>query len=249
MPKIVDDARPVPAVGATEGPAVPFGAPARTYPERRTRPRRVVWAVLGPAARIFDAVERAWERPSVQHGLGIVLVAAFLCALVTVELGRRGWLTAGIAALVPRTHFWAVDVAFTLLLVLELVSLVLALARSVTASVSKQFELLALILLRKAFLEVAHVGEPVAWAGAAAHVPVALADMTGALAVFVLAEVHARAQPPAPSSAATIRTPSSRRKSWSRWGCSSPSARGSPTRSGPGSGAAGRPSSKSPLRC
>ena len=194
MPEVVEGGRPV-GTGAAES-HVPFGAvPARTVPERRTRPRRLLWMILGPAARCFDIVERAWERPGTQHGLGSVLVVAFVCALVAVEIARRGWPPDAAAALVPRTHFWAVDVAFTLLLVLELVALVLALARSVTASVGKQFELLALILLRKAFLEVAHVGEPVNWTGAAAHVPVALVDMTGALAVFVLAEVHARTQP------------------------------------------------------
>lgn len=94
----------------------------------------------------------------------------------------------------PHSHFWAVDVAFTLLLIVELVALVLALAGSVAASVSKQFELLALILLREAILEVAHVGEPIVWQGAALHVPIALVDMAGALAVFVLAELHARTQ-------------------------------------------------------
>jgi hypothetical protein len=95
---------------------------------------------------------------------------------------------------VPTTHFLAVDVAFTLLLGLELVGLVLAIGQSVANSVGKQLELLALILLRKAFLEVAHVHEPVLWADAAPHVPGALADMGGALLVFVLAELFARVQ-------------------------------------------------------
>lgn len=168
-----------------ESPAPAFGS---------TRGRRLLWRLLGPPARLFDAVERAWERPATQHALGLALVAAFLAALAFVEGGRRGWLPAGLVAALglPRSHFWAVDVAFSLLLFLEVVSLVLALARSVGASVGKQFELLALILLRKAILEVAHVGEPIAWAGAAAHVPVVLADMAGALAVFVLAEAHAK---------------------------------------------------------
>ncbi|GJG85749.1 hypothetical protein tb265_09300 [Gemmatimonadetes bacterium T265] len=171
-------------------PALAAAPPAASPP----RPRRLLWRALGPPARLFDAVERAWERPSTQHALGLLLVAAFLAALVTVELGRRGWLPAGLAGRVSRSHFWAVDVAFSLLLFLELVALVLALARSVGASVAKQFELLALILLRKAILEVAHVGEPIAWLGAAPHVPVALADMAGALVVFILAEAHARVQ-------------------------------------------------------
>ncbi len=177
--------------------AAPVVSPTRgASAERPSQPRtrRLLWRALAPPARLFDAVERAWERPITQHALGLGLVAAFLAALVAVEAGRRGWLPAAAEARVPRSHFWAVDVAFTLLLVLELVTLVLALARSVAASVGKQFELLALILLREAILEVAHVGEPIAWRSAATHVPIALVDMAGALAVFVLAEVYAHVQ-------------------------------------------------------
>ena len=174
----------------------PTPPPAARTPRSDTPPRtrRLLWRVLGPPARAFDAVERAWERPGTQHALGIVLVVAFLAALLLIELARRGWLPTEVGAHLPTSHFWAVDVAFTLLLVIELVALVLALAQSVGASVTKQFSLLALILLRKAILEIAHVGEPIRWEGAAAHVPVALADMVGALAVFVLAEAHTRAQ-------------------------------------------------------
>ncbi|HEY0780454.1 MAG TPA: hypothetical protein VGD56_21035 [Gemmatirosa sp.] len=180
-----------PGAPPASGPVIAGTAEAA---ESQRWTRRLLWRAVGPPARLFDAIERGWERPRTQHALGVGLVVAFLAALVVVELARRGWLPGDTAARLPHSHFWAVDVAFTLLLVLELVALVLALARSVAESVAKQFELLALILLRKAILEVAHVGEPIAWRGAAAHVPVALADMAGALAVFALAEVHAHVQ-------------------------------------------------------
>lgn len=163
-------------------------------PERRGG-RRLLWALVGPPARLFDRVNGWWERPDTQRAGGLTLVAAFLLALGAAELSRRGLLpTALPAGVVPQSHFWAVGVAFTLLLGLELVALVLALGRSISASVGKQIEVLALILLRKAFLELSEVGEPVAWADAAPRVPGALADMAGALLVFVLAELFARAQ-------------------------------------------------------
>lgn len=154
--------------------------------------RRVLRRLLAPPARAFDRADAWWDRPGTQRAGGVLLVFAFLGALLAAELSRRGVLPR--AAGVPRTHFVAVDVAFTLLLALELVGLVLAIGRSVAASVGKQLELLALILLRKAFLEVAHLSEPVAWADAAPRVPSALADMAGALLVFVLAELFARVQ-------------------------------------------------------
>ena len=152
--------------------------------------RRAVLAV----ARLFDRLEVRWEASRTQRRIGGLLVAAFVAALVVIELGRRGWLPPALAARVPRSHFGAVVLAFTALLLQELVALVFALARSVADSVGKQFELLSLILLRKAFLEVSTFGEPVEWARAARAVPHVLADMVGALAVFVLVAVYGRVQ-------------------------------------------------------
>lgn len=157
-------------------------------------PRRPVRAAARAIARVFDRLEARWEAPRTQRRIGGLLVATFVGALVVIELGRRGWLPPAVAARVPRSHFGAVVLAFTALLLQELVALVFALARSVADSVGKQFELLSLILLRKAFLEVSTFGEPVEWARAARVVPHVLADMVGALAVFVLVAVYGRVQ-------------------------------------------------------
>ncbi len=181
---------------ATAAPPDPSAhAPPPAAPARGGR-RGLVWRILAPPARLFDRVNAWWERPATQRAAGVLLVAAFVAALAAAELARRGVLPGGpsLGGVRRHSHFWAVGVAFTLLLALELVALVLALGRSVSASVGKQLELLALILLRKAFLEVAQMGEPVAWADAAPRVPGAMADMAGALLVFVLAELFARVQ-------------------------------------------------------
>jgi hypothetical protein len=122
----------------------------------------------------------------------VLIVVAFLGALVAIELGRRGWLPAGLPARLPRSHYGAVVLAFNGLLVLELVALVFALAGSVASSVGKQFELLSLILLRKAFLELSTFGEPVEWSLAARTLPHVLADLAGALVVFVLVALYYR---------------------------------------------------------
>jgi hypothetical protein len=171
-----------------ESDALPLASGA--LPVRARPARRIVDAL----ARAFDALERRWEAPATQRGAGKALVAAFVLSLAVIELGRRGWLPAGAAARVPRSHFAAVVVAFTALLLLELVALVFALARSVADSVGKQFELLSLILVRKAFLEISGFDEPVTWASAAPAVPHVLADLTGALAVFVLVGLYDRVQ-------------------------------------------------------
>lgn len=162
---------------------------ARVGGERRRYP---VGVALRTSARVFDALERAWEGPAVQRTLGTVLAAAFLLSIAVIEAKRLGWLPAGTR--VPTNHLAAIYVAFTLLLLIEVVGLVFALARSVADSVGKQFELLSLILLRKAFLEVANFSEPIRWVDVEPVVLVLAADVAGALLIFVVLGAYYRVQ-------------------------------------------------------
>ncbi|MEM1268488.1 MAG: hypothetical protein AAGI08_00445, partial [Bacteroidota bacterium] len=102
-----------------------------------------------------------------------------------VELNRRGWLPAPFSETISTNHFAAISLAFTALLVIETVSLILALARSVAASMGAQLELFSLILLREAFKELGDLPEPIVWETARDSVLHALADGAGALLVFI----------------------------------------------------------------
>ena len=173
---------------AAEHATVEMAAAVSAESRRRTR------TPLRAAVRLFDLLEAWWESARTQRGVGALVVLAFVGALVAIELGRRGWLPADVATRLPRSHFGAVVLAFNGLLVLELIALVFALARSVADSVGTQFQLLSLILLRKAFLELSTFGEPVEWALASRALPHVLADMAGALVVFVLVALYYRVQ-------------------------------------------------------
>ena len=70
-----------------------------------------------------------------------------------------------LAGVTPTSHFYAIHLAFTLILVLEVMSLVFIIPSSLSQSMGKQFEILTLILLRNAFKELAHLTEPVSVAG------------------------------------------------------------------------------------
>jgi hypothetical protein len=159
--------------------------------------------LLALSARAFDALQSRWESHATQRRIGTALVVAFLGTIALAELRRRALLPPALAALAPASHLAAVNVVFTLLLLLEVASLVLALPRSVADSVGKQFELLSLILLRKAFFEFAGFGEPITWEHAEAAVPPILADLAGALAVFAVTEVYYRIQRHQPITAGT----------------------------------------------
>lgn len=149
---------------------------------------------LHVACRTFDWMEARWEAPASRRLTGAALTVVFVGTIIAIELRRRGWLPPAIAGAVPPEHLGAVSVVFTFLLVLEVASLVFALARSVADSLGKQFELLALILIREAFVEFGHTSEPIDWAELAPAVPQIIADMLGALVVFALLVFYYRVQ-------------------------------------------------------
>jgi hypothetical protein len=137
-------------------------------------------------------IDRSFERlAEMEHGAktlavaSVALVCAFILGLVLVELRRAGLVPEPWATHIPTSHFFAINVAFSLLLVFELVSLVISLAESVSNSVGKQLEIFSLILLRNSFKEFIHFDEPVTWATAGDSVLVVLANAAGALAIFV----------------------------------------------------------------
>ena len=154
----------------------------------------VLASLRDSAVRLFDLVDRAWESDAARRASGTGLVVLFLGALLATELARRGLLPPAIESFVPKSHFAAIGFAFTALLVLEVISLVLALAQSVAGSVGKQFELFSLILLREAFNELGKLGEPVEWAAASETVLHALAAGAGGLVVFAGVTLYGRLQ-------------------------------------------------------
>jgi len=149
---------------------------------------------LRRVARAFDRLETAWLRPRAQRALGALLVAAFLLALAAIELGRQGLLPAAWRAALPPSHFYAVHLAFSFLLFIEIVGLAFSLAQSVANSLGKHFEIFALILLRKAFEQLAFLAEPVSWTQFRPALIDMLGDAVGALLIFVVLGLYYRAQ-------------------------------------------------------
>lgn len=137
------------------------------------------------ATDLFDPLHSFWEHPQTRRVVAISQVVAFLIGLAGIELNRHGLLTPALARVTPTSHFYAINLAFTLVLIQEVVDLIFVLPCSVTKSLGKQFEVLCLILLRDAFKELVHLQEPIILADA---VPVLLPMVTygaGALVVFL----------------------------------------------------------------
>jgi hypothetical protein len=111
-----------------------------------------------------------------------------------VEARRRGWRPEGLAEHVPAKHYYAILVAFTLLLLTEVIELVFALAQSVASAVGKQLEIMSLILIRQSFKELTYFDEPIVWremtGEVTTHVVYILSDALGALIIFALLAVY-----------------------------------------------------------
>ena len=134
----------------------------------------------------FDTLHRFWEHERVHKKISVLLVCVFLLNLLLIELNRQQFLSPSLAALIPTNHFHAIGTAFTIILILEVLSLIFVLPRSFSLSVGKQFELLALILLRDAFKELSSLPEPVSFLGNETAILRILSDGFGSLTIFGL---------------------------------------------------------------
>lgn len=155
-------------------------------------------ALTRPLIQAFDGLQAFAESEPTRRRVGKALICYFLTALTLIELNSLGWLPDFLARHLSTNRFDAVAHTFTLVLVLEVVDLVFSLPKSTSRSVGKQFEILALILLRNAFKELNNLPFPVDITN---HTDVLVRLATngaGALAVFVLLGAYLHAQRCAP---------------------------------------------------
>lgn len=135
---------------------------------------------------IFDPLHHLWEHERMAKKISVLLVLFFLLSLVAIEMKRLGLLPVPLFNFVPTNHFYAISAAFTVVLILEVISLVFTLPCSFSRSVGKQFEILSLILMRNAFKELSEFPEPLSFDGNQQAVLHILSDGFGALLVFAL---------------------------------------------------------------
>ncbi len=150
--------------------------------------------LLGRVDLLFDALEHFWEHKRTKRTSANILIITFLVALSLIELCRQGWLPGGVAEIIPSSHYYAINIAFSMLLGLEVIGLVFSLANSVSDSVGKQFEILSLILLRQSFEEFIYFNEPLVWVETSKPVLHILSNAGGGLLIFLLLGIYYKLQ-------------------------------------------------------
>ncbi|MCP4339170.1 MAG: hypothetical protein GY799_09860 [Desulfobulbaceae bacterium] len=135
---------------------------------------------------IFDPLHHLWEHEKMLRKISFGLVLFFVFSIISIELNRQNLLPGALALAVPKNHFFAVQAAFTVVLILEVISLVFTIPCSFSRSVGKQFEILALILMRNAFKKLSYFPEPITFSGNEQAILNILSDGFGALLIFTL---------------------------------------------------------------
>jgi hypothetical protein len=147
---------------------------------------------------VFDTLNHFWESTESRRWTMWLLVASFFLTIMLIEAKRlallSGWLPGSFFSRLPKNHFYAVNLVFTVLLVIEVASLAFSIAGSVANALGKQFEILSLILLRQAFKEFVYFDEPIVWDKIELPVLHMLSDAGGGLLLFFAVWVYYRIQ-------------------------------------------------------
>ena len=141
---------------------------------------------------IFNAVEKAWKGDSSRRKTGLLLALVYLVTLALIELKLQELLPSGLADLIPGNHFRAIDFAFSMVLIIEIVDLVFSIAHSFSESMGKQLEIYSLILLRTSFKELSLYHEPLQWPDIYQSILPIISNAGGALVMFASLGIYYR---------------------------------------------------------
>lgn len=136
------------------------------------------------AEKLFDLLEKYWEHLRTQRLISSFLAIVFVFGTIVYLLNAAKLIhLEGDRYSHP---FLGIELAFSALLIFELLSLVFTMPKSVAHSVGKQFELLSLIMLRSAFKEFGKVHHLAEWTLDSKPLLNMFIDGFGALAIFTI---------------------------------------------------------------
>ena len=144
--------------------------------------------------RLFDLLNERWEQGPTPRYVSTILIISFVSTLIII--GLQDYFGIFSAVETSGNYFLAIDVAFSILLIFEILGLIFILPRSVADSVGKQFEILSIVLLRSAFKEFGylfHAGVDGSMMDLKELGPL-LSDAFGALIIFFIIGIYYKKQ-------------------------------------------------------
>lgn len=95
-----------------------------------------------PITHLFDAVHQLWDHRRTQRAFATLIFFIYLAGLLGIEANRQGVLPPWLEHITPISHFQAIHLAFTLILGMEVMELILTISGSLSKSLGKQFEVM-----------------------------------------------------------------------------------------------------------
>ena len=136
-------------------------------------------------AHFYNPIEKYWEGEKNHRLTGTIIVYIYLISLLLIHINIKGFLPEFISPFIATNHYAAISVAFVVLLIVEVISLIFSLPKSLARSVQKQFEIIALIMLRNAFKEFSNFSEPIDWDNSYNTIFHILSDSISAVLIFL----------------------------------------------------------------
>jgi hypothetical protein len=138
---------------------------------------------------IYDICEEKWHSIQASKIISNLVVLFFLVGIAITLLSHYHLVNFNVG------KFFAIELAFSVLLISEVLGLVFILTHSVADSVGKQFEIISLILLRDAFKEMGHLPLEVSWNTATLlELLPLLTDALGSVFIFLIIGLFYKAQ-------------------------------------------------------
>ncbi len=140
---------------------------------------------------LFDRIDEHWESPRTSRIISNLVIGFFLIGMLIAFFDYLGF-TIPIQKISP---FFAIELAFNVLLIFEVLGLIFLIPKSVADAVGKQFEIISLLLLRDAFKEFGHYLGDLNWEPEflLELLPI-VSDAFGAILVFLITGIFYRMQ-------------------------------------------------------
>jgi hypothetical protein len=138
---------------------------------------------------VYNKCEDRWHSIQASKMISNLVVLFFFVGIIITLLSHYQLITYKVG------KFFAIELAFSILLISEILGLVFILTHSVADSVGKQFEIISLILLRDAFKEMGHLPLDIAWnTETLMELLPLMTDAIGAVIIFLIIGLFYKAQ-------------------------------------------------------
>ncbi len=135
---------------------------------------------------LFDRVDSEENYHRLERLVVGLSVTGFLLHLLLIFLARLNpGLESGVLAGIGKNYLHAVYTPFSFILFYEVLLLVMALPKSLTSSIGKQYEIISLIVVRRVFKDIGAFEDLESWVAQTDALKMVFLDMGGALLMFL----------------------------------------------------------------